>query len=60
MHPIIIEFMIKERIKDLTAELENARMAALAHKKAEPKKKIKGGAGIRIGIRFLRFLSGKH
>jgi|GEM_PF-3412409 len=59
MHQVIIEFMIKERIKDLTAELEQARMIASAQKETEPKKKTKGVHDRKIGIRFWSFLSGK-
>jgi len=59
MYPVVFEFMIKERIKDLNAELEQARMIASAKKEAELKMKTKGGAGGKPGLRLWPFLSGK-
>ncbi len=60
MHPIVFEFMFKERIKDLKAELEQARMIASVQKEAELKKKTKDGSGGKTGIRLWPFLSGKR
>ena len=39
MHPIVFNFMIKERIKDMTAELEKIRVIALAEKELLESKK---------------------
>ncbi len=40
MHPIVFNFMIKERIKDMTAELEKIRMIKLAEKELLQSKKF--------------------
>ena len=49
MHPVIFELMIKERIKDLTAELERARRIASARRE---KKKTAVGSPWKIQYRI--------
>ena len=40
MHPIVFNFMIKERIRDMTVELEKIRMIEMAEKEVLELKKI--------------------